>query len=74
MEDNDEIYVMADPNSLQVTPVPPQRRFPGKTLWLLGGLIAIATGILAYILVNQTPVACPWCNKTDTYAAGNFDV
>lgn len=62
MEDNDEIYVMADPNSPQVTPVPPppvppQRKLAGKTLWLLGGLIAIATGILAYFLVNKTPVA-----------------
>ncbi len=51
---NDEIYVMADPNSSSVTPIPSQSKFAWITIGLLAGLIVISGGTLAYILMNKS--------------------
>ncbi|ODH01464.1 hypothetical protein A4S05_28835 [Nostoc sp. KVJ20] len=76
MEDNDEIYVMADANFPPVIPVPPQKKFSSKTLWLLAGLIAISGSVLAYILVDKTSVTEPksGLKTTATQKIQNFNL
>ncbi|GJD19111.1 hypothetical protein RIVM261_040670 [Rivularia sp. IAM M-261] len=55
MEDNDEIYVMADANSPQLTPIKPKWQISWIILGLLGAVTAIFGVILAYILMVKIP-------------------
>jgi outer membrane protein OmpA-like peptidoglycan-associated protein len=57
MEENDEIYVMADANSPQLTSIKPKRKINWIILGSLGAFIAIFGVILAYVLMAKTPPA-----------------
>ena len=55
MEENDEIYVMADTNSPQLTPIKAKRKISWIILGSLGAVITIFGVILAYVLINKKP-------------------
>jgi outer membrane protein OmpA-like peptidoglycan-associated protein len=56
MEDNDEIYVMADANSPELTPIKPKRRISWITLGSLGAILTIFGVLLAYVLRANTSI------------------
>ena len=54
MEDNDEIYVMADAKSPQLTTIKPKGKIPWIVLGALGVMLTIFGVTLAYTLIAKT--------------------